>query len=60
MITNGPPEGSGVFELLHEPTKTHKGDVFTKAITPADFTPAVGRLGMRVARLPPLKKKEIR
>ena len=43
--------------MVYRETSTHKGDVFTKALAPASFVPAVERLGMRVARLPLLNKK---
>ena len=57
LITDPPPEGVGEFKLIYAPTDTHKGDIFTKPLAPASFTPAGERLGMRVARLPLPHKK---
>ena len=57
LITEDPPQGSGEIVLLHRETKTHKGDVFTKPLPPAEFLPAIARLGMRQARLPRPHKK---
>ena len=58
LVTDEPPPGMGVINLTYHPTETHKGDVFTKALTPADFRLAIDRLGMRNAKLPPLAKRQ--
>ena len=40
-------EQSGIYELQYQPTKRHKGDVFTKKLEPASFEAAVPMMGLR-------------
>ena len=43
-------EGDGPVTLRHADTKQHKGDVFTKYMSPAPYKEALGRLGVTTRR----------
>ena len=40
-------DGEAMVEFVHEPTASHKGDLFTKSFAPAAFAERVQMLGMQ-------------